>query len=303
MNIVCATDGHYLPHCVAMLETLWQNNTDSDLHVYLILDSVEPTELGKAASHLRQRLPHLCILQASTQSLKGLPVNGHASVATYFRLLLPELLPYAVNRVIFIDSDTVVTAPLLDLWATPLQDRALAAVPEHRLSCQDHGYRFGEYFNAGVMLIDLDRWRRSELMERGRAFAIAYPDRLRHWDQDILNHVFAQQWLPLPDRWNACPHLFGLTPGYDAAGYGYNNAELEAIARPGIVHFAGPGRIKPWNALCTHPFRDHYRQAKALTPWAAIPLDEQPPPRWKQNLDQVVFRSKCRLKRALPWLS
>lgn len=299
MEIVCATDGHYLRHVVAMLESLWLHNPSPDLRVYLIFDSVEPEELGKAASHLRQRLPHLCLLQASSQSLDGFPVNGHATVATYFRLLLPELLPHAVERVIFVDADTVVTASLSELWDIPLQDRMLAAVPEHRLSCHDHGYRFGEYFNAGVMLIDLDRWRRSELLSRGREFAIQHPDRLRHWDQDILNHVFAGQWLPLADRWNACPHLFGLTPGYDIAVYGRTPAEEEAIAAPGIVHFAGPGRIKPWNALCTHPFRDHYRQVKALTPWASMPLDERPPPPWKQRLDQLIFQTKCRLKQGL----
>lgn len=300
MEIVCATDGHYLRHCVAMLETLWQHNPDPELRVYLLCDSVEPAELGRAASHLRQRLPHLCLLQASSASLDGFPVDGHATVATYFRLLLPELLPHGVQRVIFIDADTVVTDSLRPLWQTPLQDRALAAVPEHRLSCHDHGYRFGEYFNAGVMLIDLDRWRRSELLPRGRQFATEHPDRLRHWDQDILNHVFAGQWLPLADRWNACPHLFGLTPGYDLAAYGRTAAEQEAIDRPGIVHFAGPGRVKPWNALCTHPFRDAYRQAKALTPWAALPLDDQPPAAWKQRLDRLIFQTKCRLRQALP---
>ncbi len=67
-------------------------------------------------------------------------------------------------------------------------------------------------------LTGLKQWRRSDLLERGRRFATENPGRLRHWDQDVLNHVFEADWLPLPDRWNACPHLFGLCRDYDAIG-------------------------------------------------------------------------------------
>jgi lipopolysaccharide biosynthesis glycosyltransferase len=51
------------------------------------------------------------------------------------------------------------------LWELPLEGRALAAVAEHRLSCQDHGYQFGGYFNSGIMLVDLNKWRMSDLLE------------------------------------------------------------------------------------------------------------------------------------------
>ena len=95
------------------------------------------------------------------------------------------------------------------MWKLPLDGRALATVAEYRLSCQDHGYKFGGYFNSGIMLVDLYKWRQSDLLERGRRFAIEHPNRLRHWDQDVLNHIFEADWLQLPDRWNACPHLKG----------------------------------------------------------------------------------------------
>jgi len=226
-------------------------------------------------------------------------VNGHATVATYFRLLLPELLPMSVEKVIFIDADTVVTDSLSPLWKTSLQGHSLAAVPEHRISCKDHGHEFGSYFNAGIMLVDLKKWRQSNLLQRGRIFASNYPERMRHWDQDVLNHVFKNDWLPLPDRWNACPHLFGLTPEYKGYDYVFTADEKEAVSNPAIVHFAGPGPIKPWNAQCQHIYKDHYLSAKAATPWATTPLDDIAPPSWLLAMNKAVFQTKCFVRRNL----
>ncbi|MFM7268842.1 MAG: glycosyltransferase family 8 protein [Cyanobium sp.] len=296
MNIVCATDGNYLPHCVAMLQSLWQHNQKQSLRVFLIFADTSPSVLAQAIGFLHQFLPSLSVLEACAEPLQGFPVSGHATVATYFRLLLPELLPASIDRVIFIDADTVVTDSLLKLWEQTLAGKALAAVPEHRLSCADHGYTYGKYFNAGIMLVDLERWRQSSLLERGRRFAQRHPDRLRHWDQDVLNHVFADAWLPIGDRWNACPHLFGLTGGYDLSAKTLSEPEREAIESPAIIHFAGPGPVKPWNARCKHPLRHHYLHAKALTPWASTPLDDRPPPLWQRRLAALLFTTKCWLK-------
>ncbi|MCX5956285.1 MAG: glycosyltransferase family 8 protein [Cyanobacteria bacterium] len=299
MDIVCATDGNYLPHCVAMLQSLWERNKRSDLRVYLITDNADSKDLGIALTHLHRLLPSISFLQANPEPLQGFPVNGHATVATYFRLLLPVLLPGGLDKVIFIDSDTIITDSLDDLWKTPLNGKALAAVPEHRLSCKDHGYQHGGYFNAGIMKVDLQRWRGSGLLERGRAFASQYPERLRHWDQDVLNHVFADDWVALGDRWNACPHLFGLTPGYSLEFDDLNSDERVAIKSPAIVHFAGPGPVKPWNARCNHPLKQSYLDAKAKTPWAATELLDIPPPRWKQVWQQTVFKAKCMIRHQL----
>jgi lipopolysaccharide biosynthesis glycosyltransferase len=296
MNIVCATDGNYLPHCTAMLQSLMANADKNSTHVYLILDNVNPEVLAKAIEYLWHICPSFSILKADPMDVIGFPVNGHASVATYFRLLLPGLLPNKLNRVIFIDSDAIVTTNLSELWNTPLQGKALAAVPDHCLSCRDHGYVHGEYFNAGIMLIDLDRWRKTDIIGIGKSFANANPHRLRHWDQDVLNYVFKHDWLPLGERWNACPHLYGLLPEYTLDPDVLTASEKIAIQEPAIIHFAGPGPVKPWNAQCIHPLRHRYLNAKAQTPWATSQLDDLPPAKLKRLQQEIMFKVKTKLK-------
>jgi lipopolysaccharide biosynthesis glycosyltransferase len=298
MNIVCATDGNYLSHCTVMLQSLCLHVREkSDLRVFLILDNVSPQVFAKGIPHLYEILPSLSIIRADSGPLDHFPVSGHASIATYFRLLLPSLLPAELQRVIFIDADTVVTSDLEELWRLPLEGKALAAL-KVPFKDVDDDYQPGDYFNAGVMLIDLDRWRQADVLRRGGEFARANPQSLRYWDQDVLNHLFQADWLPFHDRWNACPHLFGLFPGFSLDPNHLTASEQEAIADPAIVHFAGGGwMVKPWNARCLHPLRHHYLHARSLTPWAADPLDDAPPPKWRQLLDQTVFRTKCQVRR------
>ncbi|MFM7236221.1 MAG: glycosyltransferase family 8 protein [Cyanobium sp.] len=296
MDIVCATDGNYLPHCVAMLQSLKAHHPVEELRVNLIFDSVDLDILLKAVGFLFEQFTSFNLLRADAELVAGFPFDGHASAATYFRLLLPDLLPSNVSRVIFIDSDAIVMADLQELWQLPLEGKALAAVPDHWISCRDHGYVHGEYFNAGIMLIDLEVWRKKDVLGLGRAFAEANPHRLRHWDQDVLNAVFAGQWKTIGERWNACPHLFGLLPTFSLDPENLTASEQLAISGPAIVHFAGPGPVKPWNARSTHPLKSHYLAAKALTPWSATPLLDQPQPSWKTMAHSMIFRAKCKLK-------
>ena len=296
MNIVCATDGNYLPHCAAMLHSLKAMNPGEQISIYLIFDNIERDTFLKGLSYLYDNFSSFHVLRANPQLVAGFPLHGHATVATYFRLLLPSLLPSELKRAIFIDSDAIVTSSLQGLWQLPLEGKALAAVPDHWLSCRDHGYVHGDYFNAGIMLVDLDAWRRKDVIGLGRIFAQDNPHRLRHWDQDILNAVFAGEWLALGERWNACPHLYGLLPEFSLQPNNLTDSEKQAILNPAIVHFAGPGPVKPWNARCTHPLRHHYLAAKATTPWAATPLDDRPATRLEQLLQESTFRVKCKVK-------
>jgi lipopolysaccharide biosynthesis glycosyltransferase len=283
-----------------MLQSLIRHGKcGENLRVYLVIDSVKKEVFDIAIPYLYQLLPSLSVLRADLGPVLNFPVNGHASVATYFRLMLPGLLPNEVQRAIFIDSDAIVNSSLWPLWDLSLEGKALAAVPDHWLSCRGHGYVHGEYFNAGIMLIDLVRWRQTDVLGLGESFAKANPHRLRHWDQDVLNHVFKDDWLPIGERWNACPHLFGLLPEFSLRPEDLSDTERKAIADPAIIHFAGPGPVKPWNARCPHPLRDLYREARSQTPWADEPLHDSPPPKLLKLWQEGIFHAKWRMRRLL----
>ena len=280
MNIICTIDNNYIRHCAVMLRTLREANPDEDLSVYIVHEALDPKERAKLVGYLGEFLPSVSLLQVEPRLLSHFPVSGHVSIATYFRLLLPSILPPILNRALFIDSDVVINGSLRELWETPFEGHSLAAVTDRNLDMQRERLEMdadSPYFNAGMMLIDLEAWRRANVLERGMAYAIENRDKLNNWDQDVLNHLFEKRVLLLHQRWNAMSHLWGLDQAWmDERGGLLNPEEQQAHDGPAIIHFAGGGRAKPWDYRCNNPWKDRYRQFLAQSPWAGVPLDGQP---------------------------
>src|SRR5690606_22778049 len=127
------------------------------------------------------------------------------SQAAYLKLLAPGLLPSGAARVIVLDADVIVQSDLQPLWAAPMGDRLLLAVQDFGcpyVSCSFGIRRYRElgleadapYFNSGVMLLDLERWRAEEMASRSLQYLDSHAAELRCHDQEALNAVAANRW-------------------------------------------------------------------------------------------------------------
>lgn len=188
---------------------------------------------------------------------EAFPVTHWVTSAAYLRLRLAEAVEDR-SIVLYLDCDLIAVrdlTPLLDIrlrapvaavrnLLSPLV-RSGGGLPGHE-ALGIPGDR--EYFNSGVMLIDVSRWVDEEIGERCRRFLVDRPEHVRFWDQDALNYV-------LDDRWQRLPLVDNVLPlsGYEEtqARDTYRGAEVlsfeEACAlemRARILHFAGP--FKPW---------------------------------------------------------
>ena len=85
------------------------------------------------------------------------------SIASTFRLLLSKLISPAVEKIIYLDADTIVNLDIRELWRVELEDKPLAAIPDALPQtvplCQDGFVKFENYFNSGVLLMNLEKWR------------------------------------------------------------------------------------------------------------------------------------------------
>lgn len=171
------------------------------------------------------------------------PPHTYQSMMTYARLLMPQVFSESVDRVIYLDADVVVLGDLGPLWDTDLEGSPYGAVIDSDwkgnaerigLSANLQGRKSdpGEYFNAGVLIVDLARWRQDRISEKALEFLERHPRTLLA-DQDALNATSNGMWKKLDSRWN-CQH-------HPATGY----SKLRVEERPSIIHFAG--KWKPWN--------------------------------------------------------
>jgi lipopolysaccharide biosynthesis glycosyltransferase len=211
--------------------------------------------------------------------VRDLPTEGFTRKATWYRTFLPRLLPH-VSRVLYLDADVLVLESVAPLWEVDLTSKLIAAVtnvlgPDHierprPLAIADPQ----DYFNAGVMVLNLDGMRREESAQAVLDYAKANADALAWRDQDAFNAVLGDRRVPLHPRWN-CMNGILVFP-WSAEVYG-SAAVAEAREHPAIRHFEGPGPFKPWHYLCERRWRDLYRRHRRGTPWPRVRLQGRNP--------------------------
>ncbi len=141
-----------------------------------------------------------------------MPYNARLTNIVYARLIIDRLIDPAIGRLLYLDCDVLVRAPVERLYDIELGGSALAAVQDSHapyitarrdlLQNRDLFDLADPYFNAGVLLIDVAQWREADILGRMEAtLKSGVFDRI-YYDQDLLNLIFAGRWLELDSRWN-----------------------------------------------------------------------------------------------------
>jgi lipopolysaccharide biosynthesis glycosyltransferase len=257
LHVVFAANRAYIPYVSAAITSV-RHNLDPTvaLHVTILSGDIVPTEIGwpnkGSADSLRCFSPDV---DASTLPIRP---SDYLTVETYYRLFLEKAFDEAVKRIVYLDADLVAVGDLSPLKDIDLKGKTIAAVRDYGTTeVRGHFDLLGissslspaPYFNAGVLVIDMGRWRDSRVCDQCLTFLRANQALVRFHDQDALNYVLAGEWMELDESWNR------MSPSWQAACR--RNRELGTPIDPGmlnprIVHFAWPN--KPWNGF-RHPDR------------------------------------------------
>lgn len=209
----------------------------------------------------------------------GLPTAGFTRTATWYRVFLPELLP-DVERVLYLDADLIVLESVAPLWDTDVSESFVAAVSnvlEPRYADRPRALGIPEsqgYFNAGVLLLNLDLMRREGSSRALQEYARHNADELLWRDQDALNVVLGPRRVSLHPRWNCMNSIAEFGWGEDLFGA---ETLAQARANPAIRHFEGPGFNKPWHYLAPRESRELYRRHRRATPWPRVRVEGRGP--------------------------
>lgn len=266
LDVACAARGDYVPHSAAMLHSVLAEGVRAH---YLHAPGLRRSSRRRLERVARARGGEIVFAEIADERVAELRVHGYFTSAMWYRILLPELLP-DVERVLYLDADTIAMAPIAPLWDVDLDGALVAAVTnvfepwrgtEHTDALdldQD------AYFNSGVLLLNLAEMRRSGTTEEIRRVAAERSEQLLWPDQDVLNLVLGSRRVPLHPRYNAMNSVLLFDNAADVFG---QEAVEEARAAPAIRHFEGPGANKPWERACTVPHRDAWLAHRRATPW------------------------------------
>ena len=141
--------------------------------------------------------------------------SARVTIGTMYRLLMADIFPDVIKKIIYLDSDMIVNLDIKDLWQVELNDRPLAAVAENEADpvffknvsrahylINEKIVAYEDYFNAAVMFINLERLRKEkETLQRGIKFLVEHPQCIS-FDQDILNYCFTKEYVHLSSRFD-----------------------------------------------------------------------------------------------------
>jgi lipopolysaccharide biosynthesis glycosyltransferase len=272
INIVCAADSNYVIPTAVLLRSISDHN-GSDVRVWLSASNLR----GDVIKRLEHRLAFsLEVVSQADFEVPNISLPPHMTPPTLMRLFLSHLLPRHVGRCIYLDVDTLVRASLRPLFDSDLGACSLAAVrdpglPWHGMAGSGFPWRATgyppdtPYFNAGVLLVDVDAWRKADVGGHALNFLAKQP--VPWGDQCGLNAAVGPAWKQLDPKWNLqSAHLI------DQVSLAWVTEDGDALAAaihdPSLVHFTESALRRPWHRDCTHPFRDEWLATLRETAWS-----------------------------------
>jgi len=254
--ITAVTDDQYAQHLGVAFASLLMNNKKCAPHFFVVTDRLQTENEDKLRGVVTDFGASVSFL--SVAGLAKEQFGENIRHPAYLRILIPHLLPSSLEKVLYMDGDVIVEGDLLDLWNTNIDAYHLAAVPD--TSRVDHlkkliGREGLPYFNSGVMLMNLRKWRETHVREALVDFVKRHHKKFLYHDQDALNAVLHGEWLPLDVKYNFQTPLC----------FADDVFHPEGSCPAAIIHYTGRG--KPWDYITVQPFRENYYKYLRLTPW------------------------------------
>ena len=302
MNVVYSTSDLYSELAATSIVSLFENCKDIDtINVFVIdigiNDKHKQDLLDLSAKYNR----HLEFLEdLNVEDIAHTKINvGRWHISTFSRLFLLHVLPEDLEKIIYIDCDMIIRHSLKTVWEMDMEGTWCMSADD----CRGKMYRKdigipteSIYTNNGLMVIDLEAWRKNDVESMFIEFINKYHGDITYMDQGVLNGVFQplKKVKLLPISYNAQTACYDL--GYKGLQacrkpvWAYTKEEFDKELRdPVIVHFTTcfMSGTRPWFKEDNHPYRSEFLRYRSLTAWGNEPLWDDKTPKKKKFMTKV----------------
>ena len=265
--IVFTIDHNYvLPLCVALV-SLFNSNVNENIKVYILSDDLSNDDKGNIKKSIKKFKREVEFITIDGTIYSDFKTGNHFTNAIYFRFLIPEIFKNKYEKVLYIDSDTLILDDLTNLFRIDISNFYLGAV-EHvefdRFESLNLNQSKG-YFVSGTILFNIKRWNDNDINLKLINF-LKENDSVSMPDQDALNVVINGEWKHLDLRYAI------LTSLLDAIDNNFLLEYKKSVESPIIVHFSGSS--KPWHFINRHKYKKEFNKFLKVTPfYPYIPED------------------------------
>lgn len=284
LNVIYSTDENYVPYAGVSIVSLLENNKDIDkIDIYIIENRVSNSsknKLEKCVEKYTNARIHFLDFKLVEDRL-NLNMAWNISISSYARLFLTSLLSDKIDKILYLDCDVIVNASLRNFWYIDIEKYYFAGIQdtvnENTKLAVDID-KYDTYYNAGVLLINLKKWRNDNVEQKFIDFINKKNGSVIHHDQGVINSVLGNQALKVPLKYNVMTiHYFlnrkKLLEFFSEKAEFYSEQEiLEAKSNPVILHFTPSFTTRPWVKNCKHPKKSLYYKYLNNSPWRDLEL-------------------------------
>jgi FkbM family methyltransferase len=250
VHLAVAFDSSYLNPFYALASSVFFNNPELTISFHCIAPDLSVSERAEMQLWIKENNADILFYDIDPTSLSDLVTRNHWSTAVYYKIFFPSRIDKSIERILYLDCDTLVLSSLRELYEMDLGGFPVAAVrdPHAQLEPYNDLHVYPDYFNSGVMLIDVNRWKALEISQKTFRVLRERPDQIVYVDQDALNKVLQGLCRIIPERYNFTFTHFASDASLRAA--------KEKTADVVILHFT---LTRPWHFLCRNRLRGLYR--------------------------------------------
>jgi len=250
VHLAIAVDSNYYNPFCALLASILHHHARGTVHIHAIATGIDEQRLKRITDLVLRNGQKIRFYSIADSRLNKLVTMSTWTAAVYYRLYFPLLIDEAIDRLIYLDSDTIILKNLEKLYTTSLDEFPVAAVYDNYVGVQPliGILEEGEYFNSGVLLMDIIRWRQQAISEKTIDYLMKYPERIKFVDQCALNAVLQNNWKKLDISYNL---LYSFIPQEPSK----KESKL-FIEDKTILHFT---LQRPWLMLCKNRYRYLYK--------------------------------------------
>lgn len=279
MNVLYQFNELYAPFAGTSIVSLLENNKENEITIYILGENLSENSISRFEKIGRDYDKNI-VVKDTKEIIEAMKVWGipsyRGSYAANLRLLLPYFLDETVKRVLYLDSDTIVNSSISDFYEMPLNDKTVAMVLDSLGSSYKVKYlglkKSDYYYNSGVVLYDLEKWREKEYSEKIIEHVKLGNSHYASPDQDLINVICKEDILRISPRYNFQPvHMVYSTRiyfnCYGQKGY-YSAEEIETAKKNVVIYhsFRFVGEF-PWNEGTRHPYKDMFNYYLKISPW------------------------------------
>lgn len=276
MNILYTLNDGFVPQVGAGIVSVCENNKEfSEITFYIIsygIQSENKKLLKKLVKGYHRNIKIIELERLDQYFDFEFDTLGWNEVILA-RILMGKILDSSVSRVLYLDGDTIVRGSLEELWNMDLGNKILGMSIEPTVDPirkKELGLLKYPYFNSGVLLVDLEKWRMNECDKKIIQFYQERNGKLFAADQDAINAVMKDDIKVISPKYNFYNIFYQYPYSFMKKLMGdvpYIEKEVyeDAFQNPCIIHYLGEDR--PWRIGNTHKYRKDYIKYLKMTPW------------------------------------